>query len=219
MASARAEDGQWYPLRAEDGSPVQNFRVPSELDPARTPGIVWSGAEVADTVLYEFFDYNCPYCRKAAHEIDEIVMKDSGLRFGLVNNPILSVGSVQAAKVQQGILRLHGPAVAYDFHLRMFARRGHADGLSALEVARAMGLNPTKVEELGDNPAVGKVLTHQAQLSSNLGFAMTPSFVVAGTGILGWPGRETLKPIRLQLSPLRRRRMLREVVESGSGRG
>ena len=79
---------------------------------------------------------------------------DKNLRLGLINNAILSIGSVQAAKVQQAVLRLHGPRVASEFHARMFGRRGQGDGASALAVVRDMGLDPKKVEESGDSPAV-----------------------------------------------------------------
>ena len=56
---------------ATTARPIRNFRIPAELDPATLPGIVWSGARAGDVVLYEFFDYNCGFCRKAARDLDE----------------------------------------------------------------------------------------------------------------------------------------------------
>ena len=174
---------------------IRNFRIPAELDPATLPGIVWSGARAGDVVLYEFFDYNCGFCRKAAQDLDEILRDDKNLRLGLINNAILSIGSVQAAKVQQAVLRLHGPRVAGEFHARMFGRRGQGDGASALAVVRDMGLDPKKIEESGDSPAVTAVLTRQAKLAASLGMEMTPSFAIAGVGLLGWPGKASLRGI------------------------
>lgn len=192
---ARAQEGQEYAIHGDDGAPVQNFRVPSELDPARLPGVIWKGAKSTDAILYEFMDYNCPYCRKAAREIDAMSAKDSDLRVGIVNNAILSIGSVQAAKAQQAVLRLAGPAAAYDFHMRLFGRRGPADGAAALAVTREMGLDARKVEESADSAVVAAVLSRQSQLARGLGMEMTPSFVVAGVGLLGWPGAKTLQSI------------------------
>jgi protein-disulfide isomerase len=191
-AAARADDTQWYPIQGEDGAPVRNFRIPAELDPAATPGIVWRGAEGADAVLYEFFDYNCAWCRKAAREIDALVAKDRHMRLGLINNAMLSLGSVQAAKVQQAVLRLKGPKIAYDFHLRMFARKGQNDGLAALDIVRAMGLDAAKIEESADSEVVSGVLKRQTALASSLDMNMTPSFVVAGAALMGWPGSKAL---------------------------
>ena len=193
--AARAQEEQEYSLRGDDGAALRNFRIPAELDPATLPGIVWSGARAGDVVLYEFFDYNCGFCRKAARDLDEILGADKNLRLGLINNAILSIGSVQAAKVQQGVLRLHGPRVASEFHARMFGRRGQGDGASALAVVREMGLDPKKVEESGDSSAVTGVLSRQAKLAASLGMEMTPSFAIAGVGLLGWPGKSALQAI------------------------
>jgi protein-disulfide isomerase len=194
-ASVRAQEGQEFPIRADDGAIIQNFRVPSELDPAALPGIVWKGAKAADVILYEFIDYNCAFCRKAAKDIDAISAKDLDLRIGIVNNAILSLGSVQAAKVQQAVLRLKGPLAAYDFHLRMFTKHGPSDGASALRVARDMGLDSREIEASADSALVSEVLSRQAKLAANLGMSMTPSFVIAGIGLLGWPGPITLQSI------------------------
>jgi protein-disulfide isomerase len=191
--AALAADESWYSLTGDDGAPVQNFRIAAELDPAHAPGALSRGPQGAGVILYEFFDYNCAYCRKAAQRIDAIVAQDADLRLTLINNPILSVGSVQAAKVQQAVLRLHGPVTAYTFHQRMFARRGAADGVVALEIARAMGLDAKKVEDSADRDVVGDVLRRQARFAADLGLAMTPSFAIAGAGILGWPGEKSLR--------------------------
>ena len=193
---ARAEEGgQEYPILSDAGASISNFRIPPELDPSTLPGIIWKGSKDADVVLYEFFDYNCAFCKKAAREIETLGMKDAGLRIGLVNNAILSIGSIQAAKVQQAVLKLRGPRAANDFHLRMFGKRGQSDGASALGVAKELGLDAHNVEEVADSPIVAEVLSRQAQLATSLGMSMTPSFVIAGVGILGWPGANTLGSI------------------------
>ncbi len=192
---ARGEEGQEYPLKSDSGEPVVNFRISAELDPANLPGIVWKGPKSADVTLYEWFDYNCGYCKQAARELDDILAQDKRLRLGLINNAMLSIASVQAAKVQQGLFRLHGPAAAYDFHMRMFARRGQNDGTAALDVVRAMGLDVDKVTESANNHSVSEVLTRQARLAQSLGMSMTPTFAVTGVGLLGWPGAGALKTI------------------------
>lgn len=193
VPTTSASADQAFPLKSEDGGALDNFRLPAELDPAQLPGVVWKGAKTADCTLYEFFDYNCGYCRQAAHGLDRLVGKDSGLRLGLVNNPILSIGSVQVAKIQQAILRLHGPDAAYDFHIEMFVWHGQATGPAALDVARSMKLDVRKIEQSADSSSVAEVLSRQAHLAGNAGMAMTPSFVLAGTAILGWPGEGSLR--------------------------
>ncbi len=195
VATLRAQDNSAFPLRGEAGEPMQNFRIPAELDPASLPGILWEGRRDGDVILYEFFDYNCAFCRKAARELASIAAGDQNLRLGLINSAILSIGSVQAAKVQQSVLRLYGPAKAYDFHLKMYAARGGANGPAALGIVRAMGLDASKVEESADSGTVGQVVSRQTRLAEALGLAMTPSFIIAGTAILGWPGATSVREI------------------------
>lgn len=194
-APAQAREEQKYPLKADDGGDLSNYAVPVELDPGKLPGVVWKGPASAEVTLYEFFDYNCGYCRAAARDLDALLAADPKLRLGLVNDAILSVGSAQAAKVQQAVLRLHGPDLAYDYHMRMFARRGEATGASALAVVRAMGLDAAKIEASGDAKAIASVLIQQEKLAEALDVDVTPSFVVAGVAVLGWAGPKTLRRI------------------------
>lgn len=191
----RADAGSDYSAPSEAAALPETFRIPPDLYPSSLPGIVWTGAASAEIELYEFFDYNCAYCRKAAQEIDEVIGANPDVKLGLVNSPILSVGSVQAAKIQQALLRLYGPSAAYAFHQRMFAKRGQSDGVSALAITRKMGLDSARLEESADSAVVARVLRRQADLVGSLGLSMTPSFAIAGFGFLGWPGKKALQAI------------------------
>lgn len=182
-----------YELKSDEGSWIDNFRMPVELDPGQLPGVVWRGAAAADCLIYEFFDYNCGYCRQAGRGLNAIITSDHGLRLGLVNNPMLSIGSVQVAKIQQSILRFHGPDVAYDFHIKMLERRGAATGPAGLEVVRLMGLNLKEIEESADSSTINNVLLRQSKLAVNAGLTITPSFVISGTVVSGWPGEGSLR--------------------------
>jgi protein-disulfide isomerase len=188
---ATAQDSRPYDLIGDDGKRVANYRLPSELSLTGLPGIIWTGSAAPDLILAEFFDYNCPYCRKAAADLDAIVAKDSTLRLGLINNAIIGLGSVQSAKVQQAVLKLYGPKRAYDFHKAMFAHRGANDGPLALEVAQSLGLDRDKIEAAADGDDVSSVLKRQVKLASDLGFYATPSFMLNGVGILGYPGPQS----------------------------
>ncbi|NBT22728.1 MAG: hypothetical protein EBT10_05340 [Methylocystaceae bacterium] len=188
-----SSDLQRFKLTSDDGQTIQNFRIPSELDPATVPGLIWSGRKDADVILFEFFDYNCSFCHQAAKELNKVLSTDPGVRLGLINNPILSLGSMQAAKVQQAVLRIYGPRAAYNFHSALFNQRGQKDGTLALDVALAAGLNRDRIEETADSTIIADVISRQIKLAENLGMSLTPSFILAGTGALGWMGINSLK--------------------------
>jgi protein-disulfide isomerase len=188
---AAAQDSRAFDIFGDDGKRVANYRLPSELSLTGLPGVTWVGSASPDVTLVEFSDYNCPYCRKAAPDLDALVTKDTSFRLGLVNNAIIGLGSVQSAKVQQAVLKLYGPKRAYEFHKAMLAHRGGNDGPVALEIAQSLGLDRVGIETAADSEIVASVLKRQVKLASDLGFLATPSFMLNGVGILGYPGRES----------------------------
>ena len=190
---AAAQAGSLFPFTADDGKQVYNYRLPSDLSVEGLPGVVWTGANHPDVILVEYFDYNCPFCRKAEADLDGLLRMNPGLKLGLVNNPILSLGSVQAAKVQQAVLRTAGPAQAYAFHRAVYAKRGPIDGPLSLAVVGEMGLDARAIEAAADLPQVGAVIKRQAELAQSLGFEATPSFSLGNIGILGYPGPDALQ--------------------------
>ena len=193
-----AQSGEgWHPLKGDDGKPVPNTRLPVELtgEIEFQPGVIWVGSKSSAVTLYEFYDYNCPYCRVAAKDLHVLVKKRPELRLGLINNAILSLGSMQAAKVELALLLMKGPAVAYEFHQRLFAMLGTNDGKRALKVAEDLGVPRRQIEPTADSEKVGGMLREQTSLAANLGLAATPSFVAGGTGVLGYPGAKTIERI------------------------
>jgi protein-disulfide isomerase len=194
---AFAQSEGWFDIPGDDGKPVANTRLPVELtsEIETLPGVIWIGASNRAVTLYEFYDYNCPYCRVAAVDMHKLIKARPELRVGLVNNAILSPGSVQAARVESALHDLKGPGLAYDFHRRLFAMPGRADGLRALALAERLGLKRQEIEALADSDRIGKAVAARRNLAANLGLAATPSFVAGGSGILGYPGPRTLDRI------------------------
>lgn len=198
LSAAHAQTGDgWYPLTGDDGKAVPNTRLPVELtgEIEHLPGVIWVGSSSAAVTLYEFYDYNCPYCRVAAKDLSRLVKKRPELRLGLINNAILSLGSVQSAKVELALLLLKGPAVAYEFHQRLFAMPGMNDGSRALKIAEDGGLARREIEAMADSEKVGGMLRQQARVAADLGLAATPSFVAGSAGVLGYPGPRSIDGI------------------------
>ena len=193
-ASAQATD-QWFGIEADDGKPVPNMRLPVEIasDVDELSGAIWAGSGARALTLVEFFDYNCPYCRKAAADLRTLVRENPDLRLGLVNNPILSPASERAARVEFAVQTLGGPAKAYEFHGRLFERRGVIDRGEALDVAAGLGAPLPEIARLADGPEARSAIAAQLRLAASLGMAATPSFMIGGAGLFGYPGPATLK--------------------------
>ena len=185
---------QWFELRGDDGQPVPNGRAPIELveDIEDLPGAIWAGPMSAAIKLVEFYDYNCPWCRAADAQRTVLRRDNPDLRVALVNNPILSQASVQAAKIDLAVLRLRGAAASYGLHQTLFATPGRIDGARAVDAVVALGADRAAVEAAAASPEIAEMLARQMRLAASLGIAATPSYVIAGAVVLGYPGPATL---------------------------
>ena len=80
------------------------------------------------------------------------------------------------------------PEIVYEFHQRLFERRGTIDGSKGLEVAEPFWVSRTQLEQVANGTKTGERLSTQMRLAASLGFAATPLFSIAGAGVFGYPG-------------------------------
>lgn len=193
---ARADDGA-YPIKADDGSIVANHKVPAALESQieKLPGVIVAGNPRGAVTLAEFYDLNCPYCRKASADIAELVRANPNLRLVLVPFPVLGIPSIQGSRVELAVARLVSAPKFYEFHRALYAGRGVIDGNRAFAAAKAIGLDIGKVGKIADEDAIGQVMIAHVRLGNALGIAATPGFVIKGVAILGYPGKSALQKV------------------------
>jgi protein-disulfide isomerase len=194
--AARADEG-WYPIKADDGTVIANHRVPVEIESQieKLPGVVVLGNPRGEVTLNEFYDLNCPYCRKASSEIEKLLRTVKELRLVLVPFPVLGIPSIQAGKVELAVLRLTPPKKFYEFYRKAMATRGVMDGNRAMAIAKAIGLDEKKVEKAANDDALGDIMIAHVHLGNALGIQATPGFVIKGVAINGYPGAKSLARI------------------------
>ena len=186
--------GQFFKVENDEGRPVANMRLPGEITGQiqELRGVTYVGPREAEVTLYEFFDYNCPYCRKAAADMTALAGSDPALRIGLVHNPILSPMSAQAAKVSLAVQRKLGSTAAFTFYGQLLATKGQIDGNKALDLGAKLGVPRSELEEIADSDAVREAMRAHMHIAANLGLTATPSYVLGNTGVLGHPGVKSL---------------------------
>jgi protein-disulfide isomerase len=191
--AVRADDG-FYPIKADDGSIIANHRVPVELESQieKLPGVVVVGNPHGDVTLNEFYDVNCPYCRRASGDIDALLRTNRELRLVLVPFPVLGIPSIQGTRVELAVARLAPSQTFYKFHRMLDESRGVVDGNRALAVAKAVGLDPAKVLKIANEDALADVMNAHVKLGDDLAIAATPGFVIKGVAIVGYPGPKSL---------------------------
>ncbi|MCA0424153.1 MAG: DsbA family protein [Proteobacteria bacterium] len=193
---ATESDHGWFRLRSDEGKPFPNLRLPVEITRQldNHPGMIRTGSTTPDVTLIEFSDFNCPWCRKSAKDMQAMIAADSDLRIGLIANPILSAGSKEAALVELAVLKNHGRVSAHTLHTAMFSLTGFVDGKRALGVARDLGLDDAALANAAaGDPELKAVLDRQMKLAESLALAVTPSYVIGDAGIVGYPGPNALR--------------------------
>lgn len=144
-----------------------------------------------DVTLVEFYDYNCEYCKRAVPEVAALLAEDPNVRVVLRQFPILSEGSLEAARV--GVVVALQGGDYWAFHNSMFTARGQSNLSKALAQASAIGLTEESVRSGLSAPEVTEVITASASLARDLGINGTPSFILADEIIPGAVGVEVLR--------------------------
>ena len=184
-----------FPLVGDDGQRVPNHTVKLPGPIERLPGVVTVANPDGKTTLIEFYDLNCPFCRIASVDIGDMVETDADLKLVLVPFPVLGIASIAASQVELAVEKLGTPEQFYAFHQRVYAQRGTTDGLRALAIARSLGFDQKALTTIGDSDETTATMKNLVALGDSLGLAATPSFVVGGVAILGYPGRDTLQAV------------------------
>jgi protein-disulfide isomerase len=151
------------------------------------------GNPAGDVTLVKFFDYNCPYCRKAKSDVDVLIKGDPQLRVVLKEFPVLGAASTDASRVAVAAKRDLPAGKLREFHAKLMETRGRADGDRALAVAKDFGLDPEKLRKHMQDQAVAAVLRENAALADKLGITGTPAFVLNDGVIAGAVGAEALQ--------------------------
>jgi protein-disulfide isomerase len=191
-----ADEG-WHPIKADDGSSIPNHRMPVELRDRieKLPGVTVLGNPHGKVTLAEFYDLNCPYCRKAAGEIDQLLHSEPELRLVLVPFPVLGIPSIQAGKVELAVQRLATPLQFYQFYRKAMASRGVMDGQRALAIAKELGFDLKQVTKIANEDSLADVMIAHVRLGNALAIAATPGFAIQDVVILGYPGPKSMAHI------------------------
>ena len=135
-----------------------------------------------DVTVVEFFDYNCPHCRRVVSVVAEAERKDPELRLVYKDLPVLGASSVFAARAalasrkQDGYLAFHRALLQED--KRLTEER-------IMEIAALVGLDTEKLKADMEDPAIRDALARNRELAQAIGITGTPSFVIGDEVVQG----------------------------------
>jgi protein-disulfide isomerase len=143
----------------------------------RDPDIPVAGNATGDITIVEYFDYQCPYCRKLEPELRQVVQDDGKVRLVLKDWPILGEVSKIAArmalasKYQDKFVQAHDALMGVNSKLTESRIR---------ELLAGAGIDVDRViRDLATNAkTIDAILARNNDQATAFGFRGTPSFIV-----------------------------------------
>lgn len=143
-----------------------------------------------DVTVVEFFDYNCPYCKRAMPQVQGLLDADPNVRLVYREWPILGDGSVFAAKAA---LAARNQGKYEEFHWALMGMNGRAEEATVLRIAREVGLDIEQLRRNMEAPEVEEHIATSMRLTQALGFNGTPSFVIGDALVPGFVEQSALE--------------------------
>jgi protein-disulfide isomerase len=143
----------------------------------RDPDIPVAGNPDGNITIVEYFDFNCPYCRKLEPELRQVVQDDGKVRLVLKDWPILGPVSVAAARMALATKYQDKYVVAHD---ALFAVSSRLTEPRIRELLAAAGIDVDRAaRDLETNAkAIDAILARNNDQATAFEFKGTPSFIV-----------------------------------------
>lgn len=166
--------------------------MPEELrkDLERDPTAPVLGNPKGDITLTEFFDYNCPFCRKMVGTVQKLISSDPQLRVVYREWPVFGEGSYFAAQASLASLK---QGKYWQFHAALMGLKERAVEATVMRTARKVGLDEDKLRADMKLPEVEKHIRNSSELAEHMGLMGTPTFITGDEGVFG---EMSLKEIR-----------------------
>lgn len=96
------------------------------------------GSPDGDVTVVEFFDHNCPHCRRVKPHIEAVLAEDPKVKLVYREWPILGDGSVFAARAA---LAAREQGKYEEFHWALMGMQGRAEEPSVIRAVEEVGLD------------------------------------------------------------------------------
>ena len=150
---------------------------PSEAAVLRDPDNPVFGNPDGDITIVEWFDFNCPYCRKLEPELRQVVQDDGKVRLVLKDWPILGPVSVVAARMALACKYQGKYDKAHDALIGVSSKLTEPR-IPELLAGAGVDVDRAKKDLAANAKAIDGMLARNNQTAEGLGFRGTPSFIV-----------------------------------------
>jgi protein-disulfide isomerase len=143
----------------------------------RDPDIPAAGNADGDVTIVEYFDYQCPYCRKIEPELRQVVQDDGKVRLVLKDWPILGPVSVTAARMALASRFQDKYLVAHEALIGVNSKLTEPR-IRELLAGAGIDIDRLNRDLIGNAKAVDATIARNKDQATAFGFKGTPSFIV-----------------------------------------
>lgn len=155
----------------------------------------------SDIIIYEFFDYNCGYCKVVMQSLFNVFEKDKKVDVVFVEFPILSESSLAASL---SALAFNKQNKYFEIHSRLMNFKGKIDQKLIFSIANELKIDKKQLKKDISETYLMDVIKKNRQIAQQLNIQGTPAFII-GNKI--YPGAmnedEILKAIKIERNKLR----------------
>ena len=143
----------------------------------RDPEIPVAGNAEGDVTIVEYFDYNCPYCRKLEPELRQVVQDDGKVKLVYKDWPVLGPVSIAAARMALAT-RYQDKYVAAHDALMSSASRLTEPRIRELLAEAGIDVDRAAKDLETRAKAIDAILARNNDQATAFGFRGTPSFII-----------------------------------------
>ncbi|WP_049769371.1 DsbA family protein [Nitrobacter hamburgensis] len=151
--------------------------VLTEARVLRDPEIPPAGNEHGDVTIVEYFDYNCPYCRKLAPELAQVVHDDGKVRLIFKDWPILGPVSVYASRLALAT-KYQGKFIAAHEALMSTSSRLTEPRIRDLLAGATIDVDRALKDMAANAGTIDTILKRNNDQAAAFGFNGTPAFII-----------------------------------------
>lgn len=142
-----------------------------------------AGNPNGNVTMVEFFDYNCPWCKKDFPDVMSLIETDKELKVVLKEFPILGPDSEYAA---QAAIAAGKQGKYFEMHKAMYQHEGRLTKESVDEIAAAQGLDMERLKKDMNDPETAEIIARNRNLAQSLAINGTPAFIIDDTLVPGY---------------------------------
>lgn len=136
----------------------------------------------ASVTVVEFFDYQCPYCKRMAQDLAKIASEDPDVKIIFKEFPVFGTESTLATRAALAAAK---QGKYLEFHLALMDLRGAPSETAVFRVASRLGLDLERLRRDMQSQSIETQIQTNYRLAQEIGVRGTPAFIVGDQLIPG----------------------------------